>query len=346
MSATKDTIDAAPPSDGTTRPIKLASRAEAGRSGFLRRFALMMRNGIPKFLLRGIAGPWVTLATFHHNRAAALQAYRLFNRTNPRAEDELQADMIGRAVDFDHVQWPRKIRHYVHNKDILDIGCGEGIESIGYVIVGVRSYTGVDPVVKLHRDNPKNNRSGTREEFGWTPRQIVSQFSRVRLIRGTSEELGSDQDFDVAVLHNVTEHLLQIEEVLASAAARLRPGGRLIFNHHNFYCWNGHHMTPKTVDQIKADDPEQSRYLDWAHIRFAAPEGHYFHRGLNKIRLDELRAIVERYYDIEVWNEIPSTKQIGGRRLTGAVVARFPHLTRRDLAIHNVFCVAKRKHAP
>jgi len=283
---------------------------------------------------------------FHDNKPAALQAYFLFNQSYPLADKEFNADVIGHAVDFGYLQWPRRIREYVQGKDVLDVGCGSGIHSIGYAVVGVRSYTGMDPVVKLDSDRAKNLRTREWESFGWTPRQIMAQFSRIELFPGTSEEFCSGRTFDVAILHNVTEHLIDIEAVFRSTAARLRGDGCIIFNHHNFYCWNGHHLQPKTIDQIKPGDPEQKQYMDWAHIRFEPPEGHFFHRGLNKIKLDDLKSLVQRDYNIDVWEEIPSDEWNGGKRLTEEIVLGFPELTHRDLAIHNVFCLARKKSAP
>ena len=220
------------------------------------------------------------------------------------------------------------------------------MHSIGYVVVGVKSYTGVDPFIKLDKDRARNLRTRQWEEgFGWTPREVMEQFKRVELIPGKFEDIDSTRFFDIAVLHNVTEHLMRIDEVIEGIASKLRPDGRILFNHHNFYCWNGHHQFPKTIDQIDPNDPEQKKYMDWAHIRFTPPEGHYFWRGLNKIKVDELKDIVARRYEIEVWNEIPSSEKNGGSRLTDNIVARFPELTRRDLAVHNVFCVAAKKKA-
>ena len=285
----------------------------------------------------------ILMATFHESLPGALEAYKLFNSAYPVAEKELNAEMIAQAVKFGYLGWPRRIQKYVQHKDVLDVGCGTGIHSIGYVVVGVKSYTGMDPVMKLDSDRAKNIRKRAWESFGWTPRQIMDQFKRVDLVPGTFEDFTSGRTFDVAVLHNVTEHLIGIEEVLRSTATRLRSDGVVLFNHHNFYCWNGHHQQPKTIDKINPNEPEQKKYVDWAHIRFEAPADHYFHRGLNKIRLDDLKALVERYYDIEVWEEIPSNERNGGKRLTNEIVARFPELSRRELAVHNVFCIAKRK---
>ena len=286
------------------------------------------------------------LGPFHKDVDEALRAYSLFNKEYPEAEEELDADIIRRAIDFDYISWPRRIRKYVQGRDVLDVGCGTGVHSIGYVVVGVKSYTGVDPFIRLDKDRAKNLRTRQWEEgFGWTPREVMEQFKRVELIPGKFEDIDSARLFDVAVLHNVTEHLMRIDEVIEGIASKLRPDGRILFNHHNFYCWNGHHHLPKTIDQIDPNDPEQKKYMDWGHIRFTPPEGHYFLRGLNKIKLDELKDIVGRHYEIEVWNEIPSSEKNGRSRLTDDIAARFPELTRRDLAIHNVFCVAAKKKA-
>jgi SAM-dependent methyltransferase len=311
---------------------KQASRPMTGRR-------LFRADRLPPFLI----GMLRKLPRFHNSHHAARIAYRVFNRHYPEAAKELNAKMISRAVDFGYLSWPRRIRESVKGKDVLDIGCGTGLHSIGYVVVGVKSYTGVDPRIKLDLDRAKNLRTRQWEVFGYTPRDVVEQFKRVELISENFENIDKGRKFDVVVLHNVTEHLINIDNVLTSAATMLRKSGKIIFNHHNFYAWNGHHHHPKTIDQIDPTDPEQENYLDWAHIRWTPPEDHYFWRGLNKIKLDQLKTLVESHFEIKVWDEIPSNARNGGKRLTNEIVARFPELTRRDLAIHNAFCIAQRK---
>jgi SAM-dependent methyltransferase len=299
------------------------------------------------FFLRKITGyASIPLPAHHDTRAGAFRAYHIYNANYPLAEREFDAAMIGRAVEFGYMQWPRRIVDYVHGKDVLDIGCGTGIHSLAYVVVGVKSYVGVDPRVNLASGRAKNVTNRQWEEFGWTPADIMARFSRIKLVQGTAEELPKGETFDIAIMHNVTEHLLQLENVLHMTAERLRPGGSLLFNHHNYYCWNGHHMAPKTVSEIDPHDAEQKNYIDWAHIRFEPPADHYIRRGLNRIKLDELKERTARYFDIEIWEERPSQAEAGGSRLTAEIAARFPDLTKRDLKIHNVFCVARRKSAP
>ena len=68
--------------------------------------------------------------------------------------------------------------------------------------------------------------------------------------------------FDVATLHNATEHLTDLPGVFASVARLLRPGEHLIFSHHNWFSWNGHHQEPKTAGRIDPDNTEQRRFVD------------------------------------------------------------------------------------
>jgi hypothetical protein len=41
-----------------------------------------------------------------------------------------------------------------------------------------------------------------------------------------------------------------------------------VFQHHNYFAWNGHHMQPKLVSNIQPGNPKHERYMDWAHLRF------------------------------------------------------------------------------
>ncbi len=283
--------------------------------------------------------------TFHKVARSANAAYFLYNDSGPDALKNFNPQLIARAVDFDYLSWPRRIRNHVRGKDILDVGCGTGLHAMGYVVVGVKTYTGLDPKIKLDSDRAKNIPKRRWEPFGWTPREMMEALPKVTLIPGTFEIMAPDQSFDVVVLHNTTEHLLNLEEVLQGVTERLRPDGQILYNHHNFYCWNGHHLAPKFVDDIDPADPEQRKYVDWAHLSFDPPPDHYISRGLNRIRLDELRELTQCYFDIRVWEERPSTEKNGRRRLTPEILARCPQYSERELTTQNVFCIADRKAA-
>ena len=277
----------------------------------------------------------------------ACLAYFLFNGLSFRSLRDFESRMIRRAAEFGYMDWPRRIREDVRGADILDVGCGTGLHAIGFLVVGVKSYTGLDPMIKVNTDRSKNiHKGGTKERFGWTPAQIQRRLSRVRLISGTFEQMAPDMTFDVAVLHNVTEHLMKIEEVFRGVWERLRPDGIIVFTHHNFYCWNGHHMKPQFVREIDRTDPEQLKFLDWNHLTYEPGPDEYIARRLNRIRLDELRALTERYFAIELWRETASDENRGAGRLTDEIRARFPGGTDPEFTTQNVLCRARKRAVP
>jgi SAM-dependent methyltransferase len=279
--------------------------------------------------------------TCHVDLWSARDLYRA-NHGGDGSDETLQA-IIERALAFNYVSWPRHVARYVQGLDVLDVGCGTGLHGIGYLVVGARSYTGVDPRVRLDIDKSKNLRTRKWEKFGWTPRALMAAMPGLELVPGTFETMAPERLFDLVVMHNTTEHLLELEEVLIGAAKRLRPGGRLLYNHHNYTGWNGHHQAPKTVAEIDPKDPEQQKFVDWAHLDFEPPEDHVIRRSLNRIRLDELKAMTRRHYEIDVWDEQRADLNHGAGRLTPMVKARHPGYSEREMLVHHVFCIARPK---
>jgi SAM-dependent methyltransferase len=284
------------------------------------------------------------MKNFYRDPHAAQLAYLHFNAGNPSAVRYWNPDVIAQTVAFNYVTWPRRIREYVSGRDVLDVGCGTGLHGVGYLVVGAKSYTGLDPNINLDRDRAKNLAAKSQHQsFGWTGRELMARMGNFRLVPGTFEDVAPNERFDLVVLHNVTEHLMQIREVFEGIVSRLRPDGRLLFNHHNFYCWNGHHQSPKSVKDIKVDNPEHQKFVDWNHLSFNGGPDHYLSRGLNKIRMEELRDLTSGLFEILEWREIPSSEEQGGARLTTEIMARHPELEDREFRTQNVFCVAKHK---
>lgn len=282
------------------------------------------------------------------DEAAIFELYRT-HRKDGQEVSSFRADIALKAAQFGYFRWPVSIRKYIRGKRILDVGCGAGTDSIGFITLGARSYVGIDPGMQLNSDVVKN-KNGSRlkggmkpkTSFGWTPNDISDAFPRITFFKGDFEELFAQTDFkkfDTIVMHTVTEHLLQIDEVFASFVKLLKDGGRLIYMHDNFYGWKGHHMAPKRVEDIDENDPEQKKYLDWNHILFDPPEGHYFRRALNRIRLDDLKSLTEKHFTIEEWRE--KTDDFG--RLTEEIRARLPDYSERELTTSMVFCVASKQ---
>jgi SAM-dependent methyltransferase len=252
-------------------------------------------------------------------------------------------DLIARTIEFGYVTWPFTIRKLIEGKDVLDVGCGTGVHGLSFIMAGARSYTGLDPLIDLASSKVKHKSLRYWTDFGYTAGQIADLVPGVELISGVFEDVAPDGMFDVAVMHNATEHFHNLEQIFAGVAARLRPGGKIVFQHHNYFAWNGHHMQPKLVSNIRPGDPKQERYMDWAHLRFVDEPDADTDRKVNKVRIGELRAITERYFEINKWRPIQSTASEGAGRLTDEIAARWPAYSREELTTQSVFCLAERR---
>lgn len=271
---------------------------------------------------------------------AVLRAFWTTNAKKPWRAEAFRPDMLQKASDFGYMHWPAEIAASVADRDILDVGCGFGLHGLGFLALGAQSYTGIDPAQNPNRDRVKNLMTKSREAFGWTPNAIAEAIAPWSFRAVAAETFTSEQAFDLAVLRDVLGHVDDPGEVLANVAKHLRPGGRIIVHHKNFYCWNGHQQNPKTVAAIRPNDPEQANLMDWNHIGWDAPSDHYIANRLNRVRLDALTEAIERYFHIETLEDRLSKPKTGAGRLTDAVRKRYPDLTDRDFEVQSILCAA------
>ena len=256
-------------------------------------------------------------------------------------------DLLEITVEFDYLSWPKRIHNYISHKKVIDVGCGFGGYGTGFLTAGAKSYLGLDPEMNLSSTRAKNKRTRKWSDMGITPDEISRRCPDIRLFLGTSEELTFNEKFDVISLHNVTEHLMQLDLVFKGLVKLCHAETKIIFMHHNYYCWNGHHLSPNQPHQIKGEngEGEQTKVMDWRHISLIdeVSDDHYIKTHLNRVTLDEMKEITERYFDIEEWNEIPSNNQTLERltpEILSSVQKSRPYLTRRDLEINVVFALS------
>lgn len=258
--------------------------------------------------------------------------------------------LIDVSTRFDYITWPKRIQEHVQGKSVIDVGCAFGGYGMGFLVAGATSYAGLDPLMKLDSTRAKNKRVRKWDDMGVTPREIEDTLPAIRLFECIAEEMPVKETFDTIALHNVTEHLIQLDLVFEGLVPLCHAGSHIIYLHHNFYCWNGHHFAPNQPHQINLDEPRQRQVYDWQHIDIApdVPEDHYFKTKLNRVRLDEIKAITEKHFDVVTWKEIPSSKATLAR-LTPEIFERVqktvPDITRRELETNVVFCIAKPKFA-
>nr|WP_245216422.1 methyltransferase domain-containing protein [Sagittula salina] len=251
-----------------------------------------------------------------------------------------QPALLQRAAAFGYMAWPERIAEHLDGRDVLDVGCGAGLHGLGYLAHGARSVLGIDPELRLDRDRVKNLATRRREGFGWTPKEIAARVAPWQVEATAIEHLETDRRFDLAVMHHVLAHVEDVSLALARVAALLRPGGRIVIRHKNFYAWNGHAQSPKTVAAIRPGDAAQQPLLDWGHLGWDAPQDHYIARRLNRVRLDAVLEAVSALFRIETQEEVQSTGETGLGRLTPEVRARFPTLGQRDFEVQALHLTA------
>ena len=272
----------------------------------------------------------------------ASAAYFAFNPTAESTLRHYQPDWIRVAAEFDFLHWPRRIQPWIEGRTVADVGCGHGSYSLGYVVAGAAEYVGIDPVVERQSTISRHKLRRGDAPFPCTPEEIEQRFPQVQILSGRFEEAAQARKFDTVTLHNVTEHLMDIEAVFEGLSSLMKPTSRVVFVHHNYYCWNGHHQKPASISDLDEQDREQAKYIDWRHVRFEPPPDHYIATSLNRIRLEPLRALCERLWTIETWEERRSPANVL-ERMTPEIRESLPEFSDDDLFVNAVFVVARPK---
>lgn len=234
------------------------------------------------------------------------------------------------------------------NRSVLDVGCGFGGYGTGFLAAGARTYTGLDPAMDLDSTAAKNKRLRVWTTMPRTPRQIMESIPQINFIQGNAEDIAHSRCYDVISLHNVTEHLIEIDRVFEGFKALMTQNSIIVFLHHHFYGWNGHHHAPLQPEDYISEDEVHRKYADWAHVIHgeAFAEDDYINTGLNQITLSELRTLTEGHFEIVEWQEQYYGKSVLVR-LTPAIIeaamAAKASLTKKDLEVRTVFRVAKSK---
>jgi SAM-dependent methyltransferase len=253
-----------------------------------------------------------------------------------------QLPLLMRLFEMGYYQRPASLVNFdIKGQRILDIGCGSGFYGPIYLLLGAGHYTGCDYKLSASSSVTKNFRTQQLENVRVTPEGLLQKLGgRLSLYAGGWEQLPAGEVFDTVVMYLVTEHLMDIRGAFEAVHECLVPGGRFVYLHHNFYCWNGHHQPPQTVDDIDVNSEEQKKYLDWNHLRYRPEPHEYIADKLNRITLDELRNLTETFFHIENWAENKSDARHGINRLTPQILASFPEHTERELTTQSVRCVA------
>lgn len=267
--------------------------------------------------------------------------YYLKGNPETTPADRLLRIMLA-ACEVGHDKWPDQIREVVSGKDVVDVGCGTTFYGAAMRAIGARTYTGYEPRLDMDRTNFRSRIEKKFVDVGVSLNEIIEVIPEL-FYKNHFLETGS-ANFDLAVMHTVTEHLMDIEEVFSTIHSVLRPSGEIWFLHHNFYSWSGHHEAPHSPKFIDPEDENQESFVDWMHVSNTFPDSHKINTYLNKIRLDDLYSLTSNFFEITEWNEIKDQKSVL-RRLTPEIENRLQslNLSRRDATTLHVMCRARRR---
>lgn len=262
-----------------------------------------------------------------------------------RALKNFDPELVEKAVELGYCTWPKKIQSYIKGKTVLDVGCGFGGYAFGYLCAGAKSYTGIDPAMSLSEKKMRNKRIRQWVEVPKSAQEIASTIEGIELLQTSTHELLGKNTYDVICLHNVTEHLSDIRNIFSDISKLLSKNGKLIYLHHNFYGWSGHHMAPHNPSVLDTNNPEHLKFCDWNHINIVEelPADHYLHTNLNQLRIGELQKLTHEFFKIKTWELRPSPDNVL-KRLTPDIIGKIqnilPDITIEELETNAVFCIA------
>lgn len=110
------------------------------------------------------------------------------------------------------------------NKDVLDLGCGLGAASSLFIERGAQFVWGIDPVMTAEQINTLSVLPRTRFTSSLLRREVFGH-----------------QRFDLVYARFATEHILDLPDAFSSVYSLLKPGGRFVALHGNYYSPMGAH---------------------------------------------------------------------------------------------------------
>jgi hypothetical protein len=141
---------------------------------------------------------------------------------------------------------------------------------------------------------------------------------------------------------SVTEHLHHPDRVIEAIWQVLDRRGILWIGHHGYHSWSGHHRDPRDVNCWKRNDPSENEVVDWKHLDPSHPC--YSNDNLNRIRLEDMRLIVAKYFEIESWHVVLDGGVV--ERLTPEIRERWRKYSLAELLYRSVEIKGRRRDVP
>jgi ubiquinone/menaquinone biosynthesis C-methylase UbiE len=247
-------------------------------------------------------------------RALAFQT-----QTTPRGHwtDDDFAKAVAKRLERSNRLMAQIARQYgpIDKADVLEIGCGDGLNSLLLGLRGVRRAVGIDIDFRLDKKDEQGQR--TRRMVADIIKASGSDKSLDQCLSTLPVEFVSmdatamefpDNSFDLILSRSVLEHIRPIERLIAETARVIRPGGMAYHEIDPFYWLRGCHKRG-LVD------------IPWAHARLTMADFHRFVaetegvptadkrllrlKTLNRLTLRDWKALMENSaFEIVEWVEL------------------------------------------
>jgi len=147
---------------------------------------------------------------------------------------------------------------------------------------------------------------------------------------------------DLVLLSCVSEHLEHLPEVIESCWKFTKPGGMLYLTHGNYYAWAGHHQLPREPKNYVETNEKHNLYIDWKHYSPLNPA--YHNRTMNRVRLIDVKKLIEKYYIIEHWEEKINADVYN--RLTPSIRNKWKTYTLSEMLCNVPKLIARKRDVP
>jgi len=157
--------------------------------------------------------------------------------------------------------------------------------------LGAQSYVGLAGEADRARRSYRNPLTMARVRSSFAATDLEGLDPAVSFVEEIGPELGRSADLVIARPEPTADAL---DRAIDVALGLLKPGGRLILYWRNPRSWSGHGRAPQTVAEMKPQDTDHAKVMDWAHlagIRASVPS------------FSQLRDRVESHFMIEGWAE-------------------------------------------
>lgn len=163
------------------------------------------------------------------------------------------------------------------DRDVLDLGCGWGGRSVRWLEVGAKSVCGIEVAhsqVSLATDFAR--KAGVAD--------------RALFLVGVGEDIPCpDRSFDLVVMYDVMEHVVDPEEVVKESYRVLRPGGRLATVFPPYYnIFGGSHLHGYATSVPGLNVVFPTKALKRATLRLFAEQGIDHRPYLRDVSTDKL----------------------------------------------------------